>query len=143
MHGEEVVAANWDTLGQGNSTTWAELPGDAMSFDRDIDSEGSVLVLASLPDVRTDAEETNVEFRIVVNNVPVGYANSGSCWRHYSLNTTTCPAINLHGVALNVVPAKENGTNTSDVHATVQYKILTGGGMFIGTAPSPCRGGRG
>ena len=72
MHGEEVVAANWDTLGQGNSTTWAELPGDAMSFDRDIDSEGSVLVLASLPDVRTDAEETNVEFRIVVNNVPVG-----------------------------------------------------------------------
>ena len=114
VHGEEVVAANWDTLGQGNSTTWAELPGDAMSFDRDIDSEGSVLVLANLPDVRTDSEDTNVEFRIVVNGDPVGYANSGSCWRHYSLNTTTCPAINLHGVALNVVPAKENGTNTSD-----------------------------
>ena len=94
MHGEEIVAANWDTPGQGNSRTWAELPGDAMSFDRDINSDGSVLVLASLPDVRTDAEETNVEFRIVVNEVPVGFANSGGCDPGRS-----CSTISLHGLA--------------------------------------------
>ena len=110
-----------------------------MTVGRDLSKGGSVLVLANLPDVRTSAEEINVEFRIVVNDVPVGFANSGSCWRHYGPEGTTCPAINLHGVAHNIAPA---GTNMSDLHATVQYRIhntggSTGGNMFIGTRSPP------
>ena len=101
-----------------------------MTVGRDLTAEGSVLVLANLPDVRTDAEGTNVEFRIVVNDVPLGFANSGSCTRHYGAEGTTCPAINLHGVAHLGKPA---GTNISDLRATVQYRIQTGGNMFIGT----------
>jgi len=105
-----------------------------MTVARDLTKEGSILVLANLPDVRTDSEETNVEFRIVVNSVPVGFANSGSCTRFYGPTGTTCPAINLHGVAHNITPA---GTNTSDLHATVQYRIQTGGNMSICTVSPP------
>ena len=105
-----------------------------MTVGRDLSKGGSVLVLANLPDVRTSAEEINVEFRIVVNDVPVGFANSGGCDSGQS-----CSAISMHGLATEQTPAYRHWDSTpstyyplGDFNASVQYRVQSAQTVFFG-----------
>ena len=140
----EVVEAAWNSTGSGNSVSWAELPGGSqLNFSRDASTPGSVVVLANLPAVRTGTADINVEFRIVVNDLPVGFANSGGCSPGQS-----CSAISMHGLATDQSPAYRHwegegvrgplgmGPSTyyplGDFNASVQYRVQSAQTVYFG-----------
>ena len=130
----EVVAQTWNSSGSGNSVTWADLPGTAMNVSKDLSVPGSVLVMASLPAVRTGIADINVEFRIVVNGVAVGHANSGGC-----SPGTACPAISIHGLAYNLGAGHRHWESSAaryyplgDFNARVQYRVQSGSTVYFG-----------
>ena len=131
----EVVKAAWNSTGSGNSVSWAELPGGSqLNLSRDASTPGSVLVLANLPAVRTGTADVNVEFRIVVNGFPVGFANSGGCDSGQS-----CSAISMHGLATEQTPAYRHWDSTpstyyplGDFNASVQYRVQSAQTVFFG-----------
>jgi hypothetical protein len=127
-----VVAASWNSHGSGNSVDWAELPGGSqLNIRRDDSAAGSALVLAKLPDVWTDAGDVNVEFRIVVDGAPVGFANSGGCDPGQP-----CPAISLHGLATQLSqhwdPAPSTYYPLGDFNASVQYRVPSADTVYFG-----------
>jgi hypothetical protein len=143
-HEEEVVEATWNSTGSGNSVIWTELPGGSqLNVSRDASTPGSVLVLANLPAVRTGTADVNVEFRIVVNGLPVGFANSGGCDSGQS-----CSAISLHGLATDLSPASHRHWESSastyyplgDFNASVQYRVQSAQTVYFGQ-PAQGEGG--
>ena len=134
-HDSEVVDAAWNSTGSGNSVQWSELPGGSqLKINRDGSTPGSVLVLANLPAVRTGTADVNVEFRIVVNGFPVGFANSGGCDPGQS-----CSAISMHGLATEQTPAYRHweGVDSTyyplgDFNASVQYRVQSAQTVYFG-----------
>ena len=135
VHENEVVEAVWNSTGSGNSVDWAELPGGSqLNFSRDASTPGSVVVLANLPAVRIGTADINVEFRIVVNGLPVGFANSGGC-----SPGQTCSAISMHGLATDQSPAYRHWDSTpsryyplGDFNASVQYRVQSAQTVYFG-----------
>jgi hypothetical protein len=135
-HAEEVVFATWSSSVSGSAANWAAVPGSAMALSRDLsggewgsNQAGSLLVLANLPAVRTEAADTNVQFRIVVNGQVVGRANSAGC------PETACAAISFHGVAQNL-SSTGPAANDPDAEVSVQYRVPSGGTVLFGQ-PEP------
>ena len=127
-----MVEASWNSTGSGNSVNWAELPGGSqLNISRDDSAAGSALVLANLPAVRTGAADVNVEFRIVVNEVPVGFANSGGCDPGRS-----CSTISLHGLAKDLSRHWDSTPSTNyplgDFNASVQYRVQSAKTVYFG-----------
>ena len=132
---------SWNSTGSGNSVNWAELPGGSqLNISRADSTAGAAVVLANLPTVRTGAADVNVEFRIVVNDVPVGFANSGGC-------ESGCPAISLHGLAKDLSQHWDSTPYRNyplgDFNASVQYRVQSAETVYFGqpagTPPRHCR----
>ena len=128
-----MVEASWNSTGSGNSVDWAELPGGCqLNISRDNSTAGSALVLTNLPDVFTGAVDVNVEFRIVVNGVPVGFANSGGCDR----GGPSCPAVYMHGLATDLSQHWDSTPSTyyplGDFNASVQYRVPSADTVYFG-----------
>ena len=127
-----MVEASWNSTGSGNSVNWAELPGGSqLNISRADSTAGAAVVLANLPTVRTDAADINVEFRIVVNEVPVGFANSGGCDPGRS-----CSTISLHGLAKDLSQHWDSTPYRNyplgDFNASVQYRVQSAKTVYFG-----------
>ncbi|KAL0488078.1 E3 ubiquitin-protein ligase HERC, partial [Acrasis kona] len=78
-----------------SSTTWSALPGGDLTTNYTVtDAGGSLYITADLTRINCDVD-TNINFRIAVDNVTVAEANSLECFHEYAMLSWVGVAKNL------------------------------------------------